>query len=76
MELNQLQFFSKIDVYFTFTHFLAMPCGIRNLSFPTRDGIHTPYSGSTESQPLLGTNFFICKMRKIIVPILEQSYED
>lgn len=31
MELNQLQFFYIVDVYFTFTYFLAMPCGIRNL---------------------------------------------
>ena len=86
MELNQLQvvvvvfFFYIVDVYFTFTYyyffFFAMSCGIQNLSFPTRDGTHTPCSGSSDSQTFLEKNFFICKMRKIIVPILEHSYED
>ena len=29
--------------------FLAAPCGLRDLSSPTRDQTHAPYSGSTES---------------------------
>ena len=35
--------------YFSFFLFFAMPCGIQDLSSPTRDRTHAPCSGSTVS---------------------------
>ena len=50
-EGHNLPYHHRIDVmnYVCFFFFLAMPCGIWDLSSPTRDLTPVPCSGSTES---------------------------
>ena len=41
-----------LDPHFILFYFLAVLCGMRDPSSPTRDRTHAPHVGSPESQPL------------------------